>query len=93
MNYPKALSQNLIARYDAMREIREANDRIKELASQWEDLNKEAQTNNWMAWFDFHNDEINLKHETLIKTTDVWEKANVGWQVTSNGVRAIRKKS
>ena len=37
MKYPKALSQNLIARYDAMSEIREANDRIKELESQCQD--------------------------------------------------------
>jgi len=89
MNYPKTMAANITARYDAMREIRDAKDRLKALESQWSDIVDEVKQQDVLVWIDFCYGGKDVKIKTWEHIQIEWEKANPGWKVMNNGLRKI----
>lgn len=89
MNYAQVMADNLTARYDTMREIRDAKARLEELYNQWSDLAEEAQTQEPGLWWDFCYDGHDKPTPTWQKVINKWETNNPGWKVVNNGLRKI----
>lgn len=87
MNYPKTMADNITARYDTIREIRDAKDRLKELESQWSDIVDEVKRQDILIWIDFSYGGADVKTKTLEQVADEWEAANPGWKLCNNGLR------
>ena len=81
MNYAKALTENLRARYSAYRQIHETKSLIKELEKSWIDINEECKESEFMTWFEFRTGG-NPKIKDWGQIIHEWEIANPGWKVT-----------
>lgn len=91
MNYPQTMAENITARYDAMRQIRDAKERLKALESQWADVAEEVKQKDILAWIDFCYGGEHVKAQTWQQVADDWESKNPGWKVCNNGLRKISK--
>ena len=89
MNYQKTMAANITARYDAMREIRDAKDRLKALESQWSDIVDEVKQQDVLVWINFCYGGAAVKTKTWEQVADEWQTANPGWKVVNNGLRKI----
>jgi hypothetical protein len=93
MSKTKPLADNIVARLDAMRDIREAKDRLKLLEEQWEDISAELHREDVMAWIDFaYGNDPSVK-VTWVKVNAEWEAKNPVWQIVNNGLRRRKEPS